>query len=158
MKKTILIPTDFSIESLMPVKQAALENPDGQIEIILLYCCFSSNSITDLLFYSPESVIDEAINFEFREACLILENTYQSRIAKLSIEVFHGLNGSAFGNFIAGKHITEAMMLNNHNYTLAKNGFDPIPFIKKSKLPYREMNGPVHKIQHKDILLFNLFI
>jgi hypothetical protein len=158
MKKTILIPTDFSIESLIPVKQAALENPDGQIEIVLLYCCFSSNSITDLLFYSPEGIIDEAISFEFREACLILENTYQSRIDKLSIEVFHGLNSSAFENFVTGKRITEAIILKNHNYKLAKNGFDPIPYIKKSRLHYREINGPEHMAQHKDIVLFNLFI
>ena len=157
MKKTILITTDFSIESLLPVKHAALANPDSQIEIILMYCCFTSNSITDLLFYSPESIIDQAMSFEFKEACVILENTYHSRI-KLSIEVFHGLNNSAFENFIAGKKITEAVILKNYKYKLEKNNFDPIPYIKKSHLSYEEVSWPEDKQQHKDILLFNLFI
>ncbi len=158
MKKTILIPTDFSIESLIPVKHAALENQDCQLEIILMYCCFQSSSITELLFYSPEKIINEAISFEFREACLILENTYQSKISRLSIDVFHGLSGSAFDNFVAGNQITEAVVLKNYSYKLAKNGFDPMPYIRDSDLPYQEIDGPVHKVQHKDIILFNLFI
>jgi hypothetical protein len=157
MKKTILIPTDFSIESLMPVKQAALTNHDSQIEIILMYCCFSTNSITDLLFYSPDNIIEQDVSFEFKEACQILENTYRSRI-KLSIEVFHGHNNSAFENFVAGKQITEAIILNNYTYKLTKNTFNPVPYIKKSGLTYQEVSLPEDKNLHKDILLFNLFI
>jgi hypothetical protein len=156
MQKTILIPTDFSIESLMPVKQAVLENPDSPVNIILVYCCFSSNSITDLLFYSPEAIINKAMSFEFKEACLILENTYRSGISKLSIEVFHGHNGSAFENFVKGNKITEAIFLKNYNYKLSKDAFNPIPYIKKSELLQQELNWD--EAQHKDILLFNLFI
>lgn len=155
MKKTILIPTDFSIESLMPVKHAVLSNPDSELEIILMYSCFSSDSITDLLFYSAESIINKASSFEFKEACVILENTY-SKITKLSVDVFHGLNVSAFENFVKGNKITEAVFLKDYKYKLPKNAFDPIPYIKKSQLPYQEVAW--QEDQHKDILLFNLFI
>ena len=137
MKRTILIPTDFSIESLIPVKQAALLDTYEKIDIVLFFCDLLSGSISDLLFYTPEKIIEKHTNKEFEEACSIILNKYASRITDLRIEVFHGTNDSAFENFLSGNKIDEVIFPKNYVLKQHKNGFDPLPFIKNSFLPCR---------------------
>ncbi len=157
MKRTILIPTDFSIESLIPVKQAALLSSYNDIEIVLMFCDLLPSSIADLLFYSPGKVIEQHSNKEFEEACSIIMNKYASKISHMRTEVFHGTNDAAFDNFVSGNKIDEVIFPKNYVLREHRNGFNPLPFIKKSYLPCREVEWKVNN-PHDTASLSTLFM
>jgi non-homologous end joining protein Ku len=53
--------------------------------------------------------------------------------------VFHGLNRNAFLNFYESQGIDLIYLPKEYKLKPHKNGFDPIPLIKKSKVEYREV-------------------
>jgi hypothetical protein len=152
MAKTILIPTDFSIESLIMIKKAVQLNPAEEVQIVLMYCSLlPGNSITDLLFYTPDKIITKQMGKEFQEALSILLNKYTSEIVQVYIEVFHGTTHSAFDNFIKGNRITEALIPKNYQLNTAGNSFDPIPYILKSGLTYQEIEWAENPFIHASL-------
>ncbi|WP_100615981.1 hypothetical protein [Confluentibacter citreus] len=134
--KTILIPTDFTADSLSILKNALNSEQDEKVNIILGYGKRLSWSISDLLFYSTKSVLKELEDNEFTEAKEIIMNKYSSKINSLRVELFHGFNQNAFNAFIEGNQINYSVIpesddVMDYKY---KQGFDIVPFIKKSSL------------------------
>lgn len=157
MKRTILIPTDFSIESLIPVKQAALLSNYNEIDIVLMFCDLLPSSISDLLFYAPAKVIAQYSNKEFEEACSIIMNKYASKISSMRTEIFHGTSDAAFENFISGNRIDEVIFPKNYILKEHRNGFNPLPYIKNSYLPCREVEWKINN-PHESASLSTLFM
>lgn len=157
MKRTILIPTDFSIESLIPVKQAALLATYSDVSIVLMFCDLLPNSVADLLFYKPAKVIEQYSNKDFEEACSIIQNKHASKISILRIEIFHGTSDAAFENFLAGNRIDEIIFPKNYVLREHRNGFDPLPYIRRSYLPCREVEWKVQN-PHETASLSTLFM
>jgi hypothetical protein len=139
MAKTILIPTDFSSESLHLIKGAISENEGDKLNVILLYAANNSNSITDLLFFNKKRSIEDAKSEQFQEGCDIILNKYSSSINSFRTELFTGFTQNAFENFVDANQIDEAYIPKNYEFKLNKNMFNPIPFIKKSALSVSEI-------------------
>lgn len=159
MKKTILIPTDFSIESLNLFKEAAQSVEIGSVNIIFLHCVHLSDSIFELLFFSKKDLIDSLINPDFNDACKIIRNKYSSHINSALVEIFSGLTQTAFQNFLEGHRVDEIYVPKNYTLKLTdKRSFDPMPFIQKATVPVTEVywkhNGDVPEKN----LLAELFI
>jgi hypothetical protein len=138
MVKTILIPIDFSIESLNTLKIALNGLHNSRADIILMYAEYTSDSITELLFYSPEKRLKILLKPEFEEALAVLKNRFEKVIETIRIELFHGYGVNAFVNFIEGNNVDTIFIPKTYTLKLLSNGFNPIPIIKKSKLPYAE--------------------
>jgi hypothetical protein len=137
--KKILIPIDFRIESLNTLKYALEERKQEKSSVILMYSAFSSDSISDLLFYNPAKIIEALASSHFNDAITIIKNTYESSLHSLKIELFHGLNRNAFLNFYEAHGIDLVYLPKDYYLKPYKNGFDPIPLIKKSNVQYREV-------------------
>jgi hypothetical protein len=147
MKKTILIPIDFTIESLTIVK-SALEQIEGnqKTDIILLHGAYLTDFITDLLFFSKAKFIESKSTKEFNEAIEVLKNKYASQINSLRKDVFTGNNQSAFNNYIEANHVDEIYIPKNYKFnSVNKRSFDLIPYIKKSKTPITEIESSFKK-------------
>lgn len=134
--KTILIPTDFTADSLSILKNALNSEQDEKVNVILGYGIRLSWSISDLLFHSTKSIIKELEDEEFIEAKEIILNKYRSKINSLRIEFFHGFNQNAFNSFIEGNQIDYSVIPECDDVMdfKHKQGFDIVPFIKKSSL------------------------
>jgi hypothetical protein len=141
MNKTILFPTDFTIESLNVVKTVLNDvNPNIKCDIILVHGIRMTDSITDLLFFSKSRFIDELSNEAFDDACEIIRNKFDSRINSIRTEVFSGYNQNAFNNFVEGNKVDEAYMPTNYNLKLVyRKSFDILPFIKNSNVVVNEI-------------------
>jgi hypothetical protein len=139
MVKKILIPTDFKIESLNTLKYSLEERKQEKSSVILMYSAYNSDSITELLFYNPAKILDVLISSNFKDAINIIKNTYESSLHSFKIELFHGLNKNAFLNFYEVHGIDLVYLPKDYSLKLYKNGFDPIPLIKKSKVQYNEV-------------------
>lgn len=140
MKKSILIPTDFSIESLNFVVEAAESaHSDSRINIVFLHCERLQDAIVDLLFYSKRELVDSLKTPAFANACQLILNKYPSVIHSMRFEIFTGHNQRAFENFLVGNRIDEILVPKNHALQFGKSSFDPLPFIQRVQLPVTEV-------------------
>ncbi len=132
--KTILVPTDFTVDSLSILKNVLNSEKDEKVNIILGYGKRLSWSIPDLLFYSLKNLIKELEDTEFTEAKEIILNKYSSKINSIRIEIFHGFNQNSFNNYIKGHEINHSVIpeFDDVMNLKHKQGFDIVPFIKKS--------------------------
>jgi hypothetical protein len=152
MKKTILLPTDFSIESLTVLKTVLSESAtEEKFDIILLHGVHLTDSITDLLFYSKKKIINQFVSEEFNEACSVIQNKYASKINSIRKDIFTGFTQSAFNNYAEATRIDEAYLPEQHQWHFEKRkSFDLVPFIKKSKLSVQQIGwNSNHNIPEK---------
>jgi hypothetical protein len=141
MRRTILIPTDFTIESLNVLKNV-LNKKDEEVvyDIIFLHGLHLSGSITDFLFFSKAKRIESLTNREFEDACLIIKNKYSKKINSMRKDIFTGFTQSAFNNYIEANKVDQAYVCSNYELNLEKKqSFDLLPFIKKSDLTINEV-------------------
>lgn len=133
MKKTVLIPTDFTIQSLNILKTFLNQNPNNQYHIILLHGINIGDSIRDLLFFSKNKQLQDLANDAFIEAFEVIKNKFDSQINSIKIDFFTGSNQAAFNNFIEGNEINQII---NSNYKLKFNtskSFDFSRYFNKCK-------------------------
>ena len=139
MEKKILIPIDFRIESLNTLKLALKERRKEKSTIILMYSEYVSDSIAELLFHDPSKKIKSLTSSDFNDALDIIINTHESSLHNIKIELFNGLNARAFLNYYEAHGVDLVYLPKEYRMKPHKNGFDPIPLIKKSKVEYREV-------------------
>jgi hypothetical protein len=158
MAKNILIPIDFSTQSLNTLKIALQENKNEEFIVWLIYAQNLSSSISELLFHSPKKIIKSLMNSEFEDALNILKNTYESSLKSIHIELFHGSNTSAFTNFASAKKIDLIYLPKNYPLKLGKNGFNPIKLITNSKIPFKEVTWTLDQNNSDSNTINQLFI
>lgn len=141
MYKTILIPTDFTVESLNLVKQSLIDHQDEKINIILVHCVNMSNTITDLLFFSKNKIIEKLSQESFQEGCSILINRFSDNINSFRKELFSGYNQSAFNNFIEANQIDKIYIPEEYEFKFNNEISENImPYIKKTNLKKVSVN------------------
>lgn len=137
MKKTILLPTDFTIESLNFLKNVLSQSSQEEtFDIVLLHGLHLSDSITDLLFFSKKKIINQLASKEFDESCSVIKNKYASKINSIRKDIFTGFTQTAFNNYVDANKFDVIFLPTEFQWNLNKRkSFDLIPFIKNSKLP-----------------------
>lgn len=135
MKKTILIPTDFTVNSLNILKTILIQNEAKQTyNVILLHGMSLSDSIRDLLFFSKSKQIDSLTNPEFEEAYEVIRNKFENQISSLRIDLFTGYNLSAFNNYLEGNKVEQIFISDKKPVLTNKNSFDLSRFIEKCQV------------------------
>jgi hypothetical protein len=143
MFKTILVPIDFSVECLNTLKLALQKEEGNRVNVILIYSETLNSSISDLLFYKPLKQIKQLTNKEFDEAITIIKNRYESLIHIIRFELFHGKTTQAFKLFAEANKVDMIYVPKHYELTPLKNGFNPISLIRKSKMPFQEIEWNV---------------
>jgi hypothetical protein len=141
MRKTVLIPTDFSIESLTVLKNYLIEAESYvSYDIILLHGTHLNDSISDLLFFSKGKILNELTNEAFEEACKILKNKFASKINSLRKDLFTGYNQSAFNSYVEANRVEVACVPANYEWKWSnKKSFNLMPYITKSEVSVEEI-------------------
>lgn len=146
MTKTILFPTDFSLESLNLVKQALLDYKNEELDILLVHGIHLSDSITELLYFSKSKIIKELTNNEFEDACETLRNRSKSNVHSFRIELFIGFTQAAFDNYIDAYKV-QAIYIPLH-YTFRptnRMSTDILGYARKAKVPIIEVLWPSYR-------------
>lgn len=131
--KKILVPTDFTVDSLTILKSTLENHPNEKLDIVLVHGVSLSNSISDLIFFNKHHFISSLENKEFCEARDIIKNKFESNINSLVSDVFIGFTKNAFQNYVEANNITEAYI--PVNYKLKKTNarsLDILSYIKKT--------------------------
>jgi len=131
MKKTIVIPTDFTVKSLNVLKTVLNQNHNKEVlDVILLHSLSLTDSIRDLLFFSKHEQINALMNPEFEEAYEVIRNKFDSQISSLRIDLFTGYNLSAFNSYLEANKV-EQIFVSAYQTEKAFDGLDWIRFIDK---------------------------
>lgn len=140
MIKTILIPIDFRVASLNTLKYSLERSLGGPHKVILIYAEYLEDSITELLFYRPESKIASKITPEFRNALEVLRNRFEFQIVDLDIKLFHNRSRRGLKRFIENHKIDEIYIPQTYRLKIPKKAFDLVNIIRLSNLDYQEID------------------
>ncbi|MFI8379380.1 hypothetical protein [Leeuwenhoekiella sp. NPDC079379] len=156
--KKILIPTDFTVDSLVLLKNALSTCKGQKLDVVLAYGAHLDSAICDLLFYSKKNHIQKLTNKEFNEGKAILTNRYKDQINSLSIELFIGTTQSAFKSFAEGLNISQIYATNDyHDLQInKKTGFCLYKYFKKSEIEVLELDYKTSHLKVKHGVLSKL--
>jgi len=142
MQKTILIPIDFRVASLNTLKYA-LERSSGEPNhVILIYAEYLEDSITELLFYRPQSKIASKITPEFRDALEVLRNRFEFQIVNLDIKLFHNRSRRGLRRFVENHEVDEIYIPQTYKLQMPKKAFDLVSIIRQGNFQYTEIDWP----------------
>jgi len=142
MAHKILLPTDFSIESLNVLKHYLQKSSkEAVLDVVLVHGQTLSDSISDLLFFSKYRILKELNIEHFEDAVKILQNKYDSKLRNVHIDIFTGHNQSAFENYLSGNRIDEIILSEQlpfkpHN----KKSFDITKYALRAETPVTKLN------------------
>ncbi|GAA5220557.1 hypothetical protein [Membranihabitans marinus] len=128
----ILIPSDFSNQSLQLIEYAVLNHPNKVLDIVLVHGYSMPVNYWDQINFSQKAVIQNLTDEGFMEQLDILLLEHDSEINTIKIELFLGTNNLAFKRFVEQHKIVSAIIpterLGNFN---RKGSFDPTSYIVK---------------------------
>lgn len=137
MIKTILIATDFSLESMEVLKKVlknkSEQNDENQYNILFVSGYDIGDSIRDLLFTTKSSIFGKIRPQEFCDAYSIIKNKYPTLINKITCDIFTGSFQRTFNSYVEAAAIDEAYFASAKSRNLNKGQFDIVPYLKKCK-------------------------
>ncbi|WP_443939787.1 hypothetical protein [Pedobacter sp. MW01-1-1] len=139
--KTILVPTDFSLESTQIIEAIVAQQGDEKVNIIFLHAFKLSDSITDMLMLSRRSRDYETVPDEFYERLKQSKSAHAQTINNMGIEYFYGSTVAAFKNFIEAFEVDQIAYLQDYPFKpLNKYSIDPKLLTERSGCPILVFN------------------
>lgn len=133
--KTIVIPSDFSAESIQLAK-AIVRNSEEEVRLIFTHLFHVPDDIQDLLFSTYRKKEYDYVSEVFRQECDLLKELYSEKFKGYHIEFFYGNKLAAFKNFLEANDASCIAYSQSYGVPkLSKSSIDALPVIKKSGLP-----------------------
>ncbi|GGG95654.1 hypothetical protein [Pedobacter zeae] len=124
--KTVLLPTDFKLESIRIVDALVQHQANEKLNIIFVHAFKLSDSITDMLMLSRRSRDYENISDEFYRELEAVKEKYAHQINTIGIEYFYGSTVAAFKNFLEAFDISCIAYLKGYSFKpINKYSIDP---------------------------------
>lgn len=159
MEKTVLIPTDLTIESLNPVSYAIRNNSGSVLNIILLHGFRNSDSIIDLLFKDADSERDLLVSRDFKNAFEILRNRNESQVKSIRVEFYGGYTRAALSNYVVANQVHEIYLPKEYKLkNLHSRSFDITPLLRELKVPIFNVAWPIQAHLPEKNLSAELFL
>ncbi|HKG06149.1 MAG TPA: hypothetical protein VKB19_06825 [Pedobacter sp.] len=133
--QNILIPTNFSVQSLACVPALCEQHKDSALRLVFIHMFKISDSISDLLMLSRRNKEYSYISDDFYAQCETLRQRYGQLIIK--IDFFYGSSLVNFRDFLEMNEID--VILDPSSCELGKlnrSSTDPMLFIGKSRIPF----------------------
>lgn len=135
MGATILIPTDFKVSSLEPLKALIQFQKEDSIQVLLVHGIYQSNSISDLLFFDQSDLKIELAGKEFLSKLSDLEKELGTKVASIQIAFFSGFTQSSFEQFTETNNVDRIIIPYELEFDWShKKSMDILPFLHKSKI------------------------
>ena len=133
--KTVVIPSDFNVESIQ-VAEAIIRDSKEETRFIFIHLFHVADDIQDLLFSNYRKKEYEFVSEEFRNECKILKDLYSEYLKSIKIEFFYGSRLASFKNFLDYNEADVIAYSESYGIPkLSKSSLDVTPIIKKCGLP-----------------------
>ncbi|MET7028329.1 hypothetical protein [Sediminicola luteus] len=131
--RKVLIPTDFTIESLQLIEYAILNFPDKKLDIILIAGHKLPDTRWDLTRFRTRTQVRKQLNEKFNASIHRINMEHKKNIERISFELFTGINSYAFRNFLEQLDAHDAVVPKQKTlYCEDRKWFDTTKFIKKN--------------------------
>tara|TARA_R110000796_G_scaffold252631_3_gene389363 strand:- start:25102 stop:25581 length:480 start_codon:yes stop_codon:yes gene_type:complete len=128
----ILIPTDFTVESLNVLKYVLEHHSEKKLHILLVHSTKLPDSIPELLFFRKQTLMKSLMSNAFCEAKDIIANKFCSKIHTIETDLYFGINRFALKKYVEVHNISEAYIpMNYTNKKANRVNLHLIPQIKK---------------------------
>lgn len=130
--KTILIPTDYRVESLKHISGLLNKFETEEVEIIMVHMLSVTDCIRELLMLSRRSAEYKHIPEEFYAICMQLKNDHPHQLKNIRLEFFYGNTVAVLKNFMEANEVDAVLLINNYQYKkLEKTSNDPVELIRR---------------------------
>lgn len=134
--KTVLIPTDFNVESVKIIDAFSLQYKLKEVTFIFLHAFKLSDSITDMLMLSRRSRDYQNISNDFYEELEKAKQKHSSLIKGIGIEYFYGSTVVAFKNLLETLAIDTILYAENYSFcAINKYSIDPKTLTSRCGFP-----------------------
>lgn len=157
--RKILIPTDFSVDSLQLIDYAVINFPDTKLDIILTAGYRLPDRRWDITHFSESEQIRKFLSDDFTDAKRRVFCEHKNNIATISFQLFTGVNSFAFQNLLEQLNTKDAVIpKDNVLYCPNNKWFDTTGFIKSNVTHVVEAPVELKKeVSHKTFSLIRLF-
>ncbi|MCB0704215.1 MAG: hypothetical protein KDC34_02855 [Saprospiraceae bacterium] len=157
--KKVLIPTDFSVDSLQLVEYAVLNNPKSKLHIIFVAGFRLPDTRWGLTHFSQSEEVHKQCTDDFITAKRSLMLEHKKSIETISFELFTGENSFAFQNFLKQLNAADTIIPKEKSlYSRNKKWFDTTEFLRKNVRNVTEVPvGRAVEIPQLKFSLINLF-
>lgn len=131
--KRVLIPTDFTVESLQLIEYAVLNFPKTPLEVILVSGFKLPDTRWGITHFSEKREINKFTTESFAKAKQTFIREHSDTIGNVHVRLFTGYNSLAFQNFSEQLQAHDAIVPKGKflHYSNA-NSFDPTRYIRKN--------------------------
>lgn len=128
--KTLLIPTDFKLQSLNCIPQLAKQVYPHKLNVLMVHMLGITDSISELLMLSRRSAEYRHIPDAFYKACHEIRSNEANNVIDIHIEFFYGNTVAVFKNFLDANGVDAIVNLENYDYELlTEKSIDPAVLI-----------------------------
>jgi hypothetical protein len=129
----ILIPANFSLQSLNVIPALMKKFPGQKFNIKFVHFLQLSDSISELLMLSRRSREYEHVSQQFEDECRELQQQFADQIDNLHPAFFYGNTVASFKNYLEGNDISMIVIPQDYSFIkLTLNSFDPMALLQKS--------------------------
>lgn len=156
--KHLLIPTDFSIQSLNIVHAAiaAHDNGEEKLKITLFHLLSMSTDLSELVFRSMTNKHYEMVGEEFKEACEILQNRYSSKVKSINVKFGFGNTVQYLKNFLEGAKVDMVIIPSDAELTLpSTRSVEMVPLLKRTGVAI-DVVSTKKSAKHIDMSIINM--
>lgn len=155
--KNIIIPTDFSVQSLSIVHNIIKDNAAEPVSIKALHMLHMPVDILDLMFLNKAKAYAQVPAF-FNEALQALRNKY-GRQLNINLEIIYGNNTRVLKNYFDNKPDARLYVLSDFSYNHGlKNSVNLKPMLAKCKLNIQHVLQDVNTTIHQPNALSALLV
>jgi hypothetical protein len=129
--KTLLIPTDFTQQSIQSIPALAQGYYPEKVNIVLAHMLKITDNMGELLMLSRRSVEYRQIPDNFYIRCREIENKHGHLINNIAITFFYGSTVAVFNNFLEANNIDIIVAPHDNYQLLFKNSIDPDMLFQK---------------------------
>jgi hypothetical protein len=134
--KTLLIPTDFKLESLNAVSRLVETQYPEKLNIVMVHLLGITDAMGELALLSRRSAEYRLISCDFYDTCRQLKQLHPDMIEKIDITFFYGYTMAAFRHFLEAHNVDAIVKLEDYNYELlTEKSINPNNLIQRSGLP-----------------------
>ena len=133
--KTIVIPSDFSLESIQ-LAETIVRNTKGQMRLVFIHMFHVADDIQDLLFSTYRKKEYDFVSDAFRKECKMLKDLYADKLHSFNIEFFYGNRLAPFKNFLDYYETDSIAYSSSYGVPkISKSSLDAVAIIKKAGYP-----------------------
>ncbi|PJJ84506.1 hypothetical protein [Mucilaginibacter auburnensis] len=130
--KTVLIPTDYRIQSLEYIPHLLDKFHPEAVEVVMVHMMSITDCERELMMLSRRSAEYRHIPEEFYQTCLDLRNEHDGQLKNIRLEFFYGNTSVVFLNFLEANNIDAVLQIPGYHYKkLNKASVDPDSMIKR---------------------------